>query len=378
MRVLVLAGRIVRQFLRDHRTLALVIIVPSAVMGLLAYLVDEDKEPVTVGLVQQDEGFEAAPGLRLDLGNRLAEHLRRAPGILVVEADPEELARRLGDGAVAGGVLIPAGFSRELAGGSRPRFTLVLEGSVPSVNAQVQRAVQQAVQSFLSDLARATGTDVSPGPPVQLDLEFAHGGPDLATMDYFAPVFITAFVFFFVFLLTSVSFLRERSQGTMERLLASPISRLEVVVGYLLGFLVFAGVQALVILGFSLWVLGVSIAGSAWLVLLVELLLVVGAVNLGIYLSFFARTELQVVQFIPLVITPQVLLAGVIWPVETLTPVLRWLASVMPMTYAIRALRAVMVRGAEAPAVVGELGFLGGFAVAMVALAAWQLRREAL
>jgi ABC-2 type transport system permease protein len=123
-------------------------------------------------------------------------------------------------------------------------------------------------------------------------------------------------------------------------------------------------------------VLKIHYAGDLWLVFFFTLLLTVGAVNLGIFLSTFAHTELQVVQFIPIVITPQGLLSGIIWPLSSLPEPLRWLADLMPLTYANEALRGVMVSGDRLSALWLQTSVLVGFAALMVILAASTLHRE--
>jgi ABC-2 type transport system permease protein len=176
------------------------------------------------------------------------------------------------------------------------------------------------------------------------------------------------FAFLFVFMLTSVSFLRERSSGTLERLLASPIGKAEILIGYLLGFLGFAMLQTLIVLGYATLVLHAEVAGPVWVVFAVLILLVVGVVNLGIVLSFEARNELQVIQFIPLVLLPQVFLGGLWWPVDTLWPPLQWLSALFPVTHAVHALRGVMLAGLGFEDVARDLVALAVFAAAMVAL----------
>ena len=194
-------------------------------------------------------------------------------------------------------------------------------------------------------------------------------------MDYFAPVFIAFFAFFFVFLLTSVSFLRERSQGTIERLFASPVNNAEIVIGYFLGFLVFALIQSLIVLLFTIYVLNVHFLGNIGFVFLIELIMVVGAVNLGIFLSAFARNELQVVQFMPLVIIPQALLSGFIWPIKSMPPVLQWLSYAVPLTYANTALRDIMIKGMDLSKVSFDIYVLIAFALLMIFLAGVSIRK---
>ena len=151
-------------------------------------------------------------------------------------------------------------------------------------------------------------------------------------MDYIAPIYIGFLAMFFVFLLTCVSFLRERLQGTMERLLSTPATRLEIVLGYLVGLGFFALVQVSIILLFTIWAIKIHYLGDLGLMLLIVALLAVVGVSLGMLASAFARNEFQVVQFIPLLIIPQALLSGTFWPVEEMPTYLRPLAYIMPLT----------------------------------------------
>ncbi len=187
-------------------------------------------------------------------------------------------------------------------------------------------------------------------------------------------------VFFLVFILTGISFLRERIGGTLERLLATPVRRLEIVLGYSVGFSIFATLQVALVLLFVLGSLhiepigplpainlglGVPIAGSPVLAFVITLLLALSAVNLGIFLSTFARTEFQILQFIPLVIVPQVLLCWHSFGRSNSLPgILEPIAYLLPMTYGIDGLREVLVKGsglADATVVL-DIAVLAGIA----------------
>jgi len=201
--------------------------------------------------------------------------------------------------------------------------------------------------------------------------------PEEGILDYIAPALLAALALFFSFLLTGISFLRERSQGTMERLMASPLSRLDIVVGYLFGFFVFALTQTLIIVLFTIYILGVNYYGDLWQIFVFQIVIITAAVNLGIFLSTFARNEFQMVQFIPLIIVPQIFLCGVIWPVEQMPDYLQWLSAVLPLTYAVDGLRDIMLAGENLIDVSFELAVLVGFAAVFSILAATTLRRGA-
>ena len=201
--------------------------------------------------------------------------------------------------------------------------------------------------------------------------------PESNVLDYIAPALLATLALFFSFLLTGISFLRERSQGTMERLMASPVTRVDIVIGYLLGFFIFALTQTLVILLFTIYVLDVRYYGDLWQIFIFQIVVITGAVNLGIFISAFARNEFQMVQFIPLILLPQIFLCGVIWPVEQMPDYLQWLSVILPLKYAVDGLRDIMLAGKGLLDVGFELSVLIGFAVLISILAAITLRRGA-
>jgi ABC-2 type transport system permease protein len=201
--------------------------------------------------------------------------------------------------------------------------------------------------------------------------------PQTGVLDYIAPALLATLALFFGFLLTGISFLRERSQGTLERLMASPASRLDIVVGYLCGFFIFALAQTLIILLFTIYVLNVNYRGDLWQIFVFQVVVIIGAVNLGIFISTFARNEFQMVQFIPLIILPQVFLCGVLWPVEQMPGYLQWLSVILPLTYAVDGLRNIMLSGKNLMDVGFELGVLVGFAILISIIAAVTLKRGA-
>ncbi|MFC2022630.1 ABC transporter permease [Chloroflexota bacterium] len=193
--------------------------------------------------------------------------------------------------------------------------------------------------------------------------------PDTSILNYITPALLATLSLIFGFLLTSVSFLRERFQGTMERPMAAPVSHLYIVLGYLFGFFVFALAQTLIIILFTIYMLDASYYGDLWQIFIFRIIIIIGAVNLGIFISTFARNEFQVVQFIPLLIVPQIFLCGVIWPVEQMPGYLQWLSNVLPLTYAMDVLREIMVNARNLIDVGADLTVLVAFAFVMSILA---------
>jgi ABC-2 type transport system permease protein len=199
--------------------------------------------------------------------------------------------------------------------------------------------------------------------------------PDKSMLDYVAPAMLAMLILFFGFLITGISVLRERSQGTMERLMASPISQMDVVAGYLLGFLLFALMQTLIIFFYMIYVLDVSFQGELWQILIFQVIIGIGAVCLGTFFSVFARNEFQIMQFIPLIIVPQMFLCGLLWPVEQMPNYLQWIANFLPLTYGVEGIRAMMLQGQSLLDIGKDVGILAAYAVGLLFLAAMTLRR---
>lgn len=190
-----------------------------------------------------------------------------------------------------------------------------------------------------------------------------------------APILFGVFVFVLTYLLTAIGFLRERTEGTLERVLVSPISRGGLVGGYVLGFGVLAAVQSLVLLGSGVLFLGVEFEHGIGLFFLVELLGALTALGLGVLLSLFAQNEFQAFQFVPLVISPQIILGGTFVPVEELPIYLELPARAMPVTYLISGMKYVVLGIGESADLWIALGALGGFTVLSIAVAVVVVRR---
>jgi len=191
-----------------------------------------------------------------------------------------------------------------------------------------------------------------------------------------APPLLGVFVFFLTYLLTAVGFLRERTAGTLDRLLVSPISRSGLVVGYVAGFGYLAVVQSLVLVGSGVVFLDVEFEHGVALFLLIEVLGAFTALGIGIVLSLFAQNEFQVLQFVPAVITPQVILGGTFTPVEDLPTYLEYAARVMPVTYLIDGMDYVVFDDGSAADFWFAVGVLALFTVASIVLSTLVVRRS--
>ncbi|MFF2484191.1 ABC transporter permease [Paenibacillus sp. NPDC058071] len=330
MNIRALAIRIVQQFIRDKRTLALLFLAPLLILTLMKFVFAGQAVQPIIGITSLPPTAE----------EKLAQV---GDGAELVAYDNEQDGRQaLAEGKIDALLLWTDGGP-----------SLTLEGSDPSKSRAVLLTLQTALQSG-SPLA-----DFKPN--------YLHGGPDMAPFDSFGPVLIGFFSFFFVFLLAGVSFLRERTSGTLERLLASPIRRSEIVLGYLAGFGLFTLLQASLIAWYSVDVLGMHMVGSIAAMLAVNLLLSLTALTLGTLLSSFAGSEFQIIQFIPIVIVPQAFFSG-LFNLDAMHPLLQKLSYIMPLYYGADAMRGIMIRGEGWSDLTLDIAVLAGFSLAFALL----------
>ncbi len=184
------------------------------------------------------------------------------------------------------------------------------------------------------------------------------------------------FPFLVMFLITSIATLRERQSGTLERLLTMPLAKGDLVAGYAVAFGLLATVQAVVAGSFAIWVLGLNVAGSAWLLIVVAVVDALLGTALGLFLSAFAATEFQAVQFLPAFILPQFLLCGLLMPRDQLPDVLRWVSNLLPLSYAVDAMRTITIDPHGGASVAADVAVVLGFVVAAITAGAATLRRR--
>lgn len=349
MRIRALTLRILRQFIHDKRTMALMFAAPLLVLSLMSLVFGGDSYTPEIGLTGQASV----------LSESLAKHDARTASYETEDSGMQALK----DGKIDALITLE---------GTKPR--VVLEGSNPTANRAVMLVLEQVSREQQSAV-QGKGPAAASQAALQPEISYLYGSADMKTIDRFGPIMIGVFVFFFVFLIAGVSFLRERTTGTLERLLATPLKRWEIVIGYVCGFGIFTLFQALLISWFSIQVLGIMMAGSFGYVLLITLLLSMTALTLGTLLSAFAGNELQMIQFIPLVIVPQIFLCG-LFPMDTLPLWLQRIGYATPLYYGAEAMMNIMIRGKGWSTIELDVYVLIAFSLLFMALNVLALKKH--
>jgi ABC-2 type transport system permease protein len=339
MRINAIVTRIIRQFFRDKRTLALLIFGPILILTLMNFVFTDNKAGVNIGV--ENKQIE-----------EILSFMESDKNIYVMTKKEAEEKFKEKD--------LDAYISKEST-----KINILLNGSDSSISSQVVKDVQSAIKKNVPTQMNS----------LELKIDSYYGSDDMNTLDYLGPLLIGFFIFFFVFLISGVSFLRERTTGTLERLLATPIRRYEIVLGYLIGFGVFTILQSAIISSYSIWVLEIYNVGNIGLILVISIVIALCALSFGMFISAFANNELQIIQFIPIVIVPQAFFAG-IFPIRGMDEALQILSKCMPLTYAGEALRDVMTCGVSIYDVAPDLLVLLGFTVVFGVLNVFALKKH--
>jgi len=188
------------------------------------------------------------------------------------------------------------------------------------------------------------------------------------------PILMGFFVFFFVFLISGMALLKERTTGTLDRLLATPVKRSSIVFGYMLSYGILAVLQTIVIVLTTVWLLGIEVVGNMASVVVINLLLALVALAFGILLSTFANSEFQMMQFIPLVVVPQIFFSGLI-PLDSMASWIKGISYIIPLKYSGDAVAAIITRGTSLMDLGFDIGMLLLFLVVLTILNIVGLRR---
>ena len=381
-RILAIAKKNLRSLRHDRRTAGFIFIVPFMMILIFGYTFGGDVENIPVYIVNLDVG----------LGNQslswaIIGQFNESGTLSIIEIYAVDDASigpvNLTIGKVRNAeawatIIFEENFTRNALSNiaslrqgqpfSPSNMTIYLDGTNPNVAASIVRGVTESFQSLLIDEYHMT-------PPVAIETEMIYGG-DTKFIDFFAPGVMGLAGLLVTFMLTIVTFVRERVTSTLERLLTTPATEAEIVLGYALSFGLIALAQSTVILLTGMLLFDIQIVGSPILALLIIYLLGVGSMGMGLMFSSIAKNELQAVQFVPIVFIPSILLAGIFWPLEAIPEFLRPISYFIPLTYAVDGCRSVMIRGWGAEDVWLQLTILILFALAMLLMSTLMLKRR--
>lgn len=296
--------RIVKQTVNDKRSLALILLVPVLLFTLMYLLLGDSDYKAHI----------AENGLTPQLTEKI-----ETEDVTVDTMDINEGKQAVKDKKIDALIYMDSS-----------DMVMLFESNDTVKTGIITKAVQNAVKLL--------------NPSVGMKVEYLYGNSSMNLFDSLGYVLLGVISFFLIFILAGISFVRERTVQTMERLMMTPVSRWQVVLGYTLGFGVFATLQSILLLCYVKWVLKMSILGSMAAAGVIMILLSMSAVCMGAFFSIYANNEFQMMQFMPVVIIPQIFFSGII-SLDTLPYHMGEFAKIMPIYYACDALKAITIKG---------------------------------
>ena len=356
MRTVAIANKVIKELLRDKRTLAMMFVAPVFIMWLMN-LMFSASTTVNIKLATQD------------LPTSLVTKMDDLDHVSVkTYNDLNQAKKDLADEKVDAVVSYKDG-----------EYQVDYANTDASKTSMTRQVLQTSISSEGSNQLLSRVKQVLP----QLNLEvkapeikesYQYGDENTSFFTSMIPVLIGFVVFFFVFLISGMALLKERTSGTLERLLATPVKRSEIVYGYMLSYGLIAILQTAVVVLAAIWLLDVEVVGNLFNVIIVNVVLALVALAFGILLSTLAKSEFQMMQFIPLVILPQLFLSGIV-PLSSMGDWAQTFGKFLPLTYSGDAMSQIILYGRGLGDILPNIGVLLLFLVALTVLNIVGLRR---
>jgi len=371
-RFLAVTRRIFMDLKNDKRTLALMFIAPIFAMFVFGLAFSGEVKNLRTEVVNLDRGPTDTVTPTFSLSGMILGNIDKSVLKLESSSSVDAAKAKVENGDAYAGIVFPEGLTENVLAAKQGKpnsENTTVQLYIDQSNVNVANAVVKTVNEALLKTADQAGMKL----PVTVDTVAIYG-KNARFIDFFVPGIMAFVVFMLTTLLTLVSFVGERTSGTLLRMLATPLRERDIVLGYASAFSVVGILQSAILLLVGILAFHIIIVGNVLFAFVVIALLAVVSQALGILLSSFAKRESQVIQFLPFVLLPTFLLAGIFWPLEAIPSWLRPFSYLVPPTYAVDACRSVMLRGWGLGRIWIDIVALMGFAVAFLALATESLR----
>jgi ABC-2 type transport system permease protein len=354
---------------RDPRTLAVMFLMPVLQLILLGYSVSTDVEHLPTALLDQD----------LTPQSRDLIEAYRASGyfdITLHVSTEEELRRLIDKGQFRAGLIIPAGYGRDLQRNHKAQVSVVIDGSDPTVASTAFAAAQTVAQAQSLELAQEImGLDPDNLPGISVHPRVWYN-PDMKSVNFMIPGLIALILQFLTTLFTSISIVREREQGTIEQLIVTPIKPPELILGKVAPYVAIAFFDLAEILVIGVFWFGVPISGSVTLLLAISVLFLLTTLGMGILISTIARSQQEAMFLSFFTLLPSIFLAGFLFPLEAMPQPLQWISYVVPLRYMLVIVRGIILKGVGLRILASEVIAITIFGVIIFGVAARRFRKR--
>lgn len=371
-RLLSVVKKEIIQIRRDPPSLAMAFVVPVMMLLIFGYAVTTDVEHIDTAVLDQTNSLES---------RQLVEVFRNT-GYFDTETYVQnfaELTTLIDTGRARVGIIIPPDYTNKLKRNEEAQLQLIVDGSDPLVARTALSTAQVVAQHEAFDLKvqtlRQTGLPVNLQPAIDLRFRIWYN-PNMESMKFNIPGLIGLIMQNITMMLTAFAMVRERERGTLEQLIITPVKPFELIVGKLIPYIFIAFIDILIILGFGTFWFNVPVNGSILLLLGLSFIFLMGALGLGMFVSTLAKTQLQAMQVSFMIILPSVLLSGFMFPRESMPKIIQLIGYVIPLTYFLRILRGIVLKGVGFAYLWQDVILLTVFAAAILTLSIVRMKKR--
>ena len=372
-RIVVVTTRVLRDLINDKRTLAIIFITPIVTMALFGFAFGNCVSDVPVIVVNKDVGFSRVSSHTADsISNKIIANLDPKVVKVTYSDNVNEAIDRVKHGEAYAVIVFPEQFSRSVytfpgnQSSSGATIKVMVDKSNVDVSEAINGTVNDALFKTVQGVAKKSPVDIDTGDPI-------YGG-NMKLIDFSVPGMMTFSLFVLTTGLAMISFVEERTSGTLNRIFASPLSESETVVGYAIPFSIIGAMTSVILIVVGILAFHITIIGNVLIVFAIASLLAIVSQSLGILLSSTARRMIHVSLTAPFLFLVVFLLSGIIFPVQAIPYPLRPVSYILPPTYAVDAFRAVILKGGGLDMIWSDVLALCAFAVIFLALATWSLK----
>ncbi|MEA1993665.1 MAG: ABC transporter permease [Euryarchaeota archaeon] len=363
-RILAVAKKVFRDLKNDKRTVALIFIAPIFSMFVFGLAFSGNVKNVPVVVVNKDEGLGP-----VSVADEIISNLDKEVLNIEYLDNVKDARERVENGEAYAVIVFSENLTKELHGGmASPSENPTIKIMADKSNVNIADSIMKTLNGSIQKTIKSMGS-------LGIESEAVYGeGAEF--IDFFVPGIMAFVVYLLTTLLTLISFVGERTSGTLDRLLSTPLRETEIVAGYAITFSLLGTMQAAFLLAIGILVFNITIIGNVVLAFAVVAVLAIACQSLGILLSSLADREAQAVQFLPFIILPAFLLSGIFWPLEAIPSWLRPASYLVPPTYAIDACRSVILRGWGLEKIWTDVAALFVFAAVFLTIAVISLKRR--
>ncbi|MEL7607090.1 MAG: ABC transporter permease [Sedimentibacter saalensis] len=355
------------QIKRDKRTIAIIIMMPIMELLLFGYAASTSVDHIPTAVLNYDMGRESRELVQKLVNSQYFDMDYYAESM-------DDIEYYIDNGYAKAGIVIPPDFSADLKSGKSAQLQLIVDGTDPTTAQTILSSAGGVVQSMSVEIIQETrGTTV----PKSLDLRSrVWYNPDMSSIYFNIPGLIGVILQTVTLMLTSFSIVRERERGTMEQLIVTPITKMELMIGKIIPYVVIGFVDIVLALALSVFWFRVPIAGSITLLLLFSAVFLFGALGVGLIISTVSKSQLQAMQLSMFMIMPNILLSGYMFPREAMPDFIHGLSNVLPLTYFIKVLRGIILKGNGFGELYKEFAILVAFGIVFLALATLKFKKK--